>query len=210
LDHSLEDVAARAIQNAKQQGRPEVLGDDLLLGCLVEVARFGVAHIGSWHIDLAPFGIDWMHPGAAAQTGSVAYSDEVVALLDRAALVAKLDHAQQPRVVHLLACFAEKRDGIMEALRRQFGFDSLAWRAALASLDHAPAPVAAPRPAATASAGRPYFSPEEAADYLGVHIQTIRGYIRNGKLRALRIAGERAIRIRRDDLDLLLEPFPEE
>jgi excisionase family DNA binding protein len=48
------------------------------------------------------------------------------------------------------------------------------------------------------------LSPEQAAAELGVHIQTLRGYIRRGKLVAFRLAGERAIRIRRDDLLALL------
>ncbi len=44
-------------------------------------------------------------------------------------------------------------------------------------------------------------------EHLGLHIQTIRGYIKSAKLPALRIAGERAIRLRREDLDALLEPL---
>ena len=56
-----------------------------------------------------------------------------------------------------------------------------------------------------------FFSPNEVADFLGVHAQTIRGYIRTGKLSALRLAGERALRIKREDLIALLELFkPEE
>ena len=56
-----------------------------------------------------------------------------------------------------------------------------------------------------------FFTPDEAAVFLDVHPQTIRGYIRNGKLAALRLAGERALRIKRNDLLALLEPYrPEE
>ena len=55
-----------------------------------------------------------------------------------------------------------------------------------------------------------YFSPDEAADFLGLHVQTIRGYIRTGKLPALRLAGERALRIKREELLNLLEPFEPE
>jgi hypothetical protein len=35
----------------------------------------------------------------------------------------------------------------------------------------------------------------------------MRGYIRSGRLPAFRLAGERAIRIRRVDLEKLLEPL---
>jgi len=54
------------------------------------------------------------------------------------------------------------------------------------------------------------LSPDEAADLLGVHTQTVRGYIRDGKLKAHRVAGERAIRIRRKDLLALLEPYDQD
>ena len=50
------------------------------------------------------------------------------------------------------------------------------------------------------------YSPEEAADYLGVHIQTVRAWIRAGRLRASRLAGQRALRIRASDLNSVLEP----
>ena len=52
-----------------------------------------------------------------------------------------------------------------------------------------------------------YLTPEQAADELGVHVQTVRAYVRSGKLAALRLAGERAIRIRRSDLETVLEPL---
>lgn len=50
------------------------------------------------------------------------------------------------------------------------------------------------------------YSPEEAAEYFGVHVQTIRGWIRSGRLKASRLAGQRALRIRASDLGSLLEP----
>ena len=50
------------------------------------------------------------------------------------------------------------------------------------------------------------YSPEEAAEYLGVHIQTVRAWIRAGRLKAHRLAGQRALRIRASDLQSVLEP----
>lgn len=50
------------------------------------------------------------------------------------------------------------------------------------------------------------YSPEEAAEYLGVHVKTVRGWIRDGRLRASRLAGQRALRIRASDLRAVLEP----
>jgi excisionase family DNA binding protein len=51
------------------------------------------------------------------------------------------------------------------------------------------------------------YSPEEAAEYLGVHVQTVRGWIRSGRLKASRLAGQRALRIRASDLQSVLEPL---
>jgi excisionase family DNA binding protein len=50
------------------------------------------------------------------------------------------------------------------------------------------------------------LSPEEVAEYLGVHVQTVRAWIRGGKLPARRLAGQRALRIRESDLEAVLEP----
>jgi excisionase family DNA binding protein len=49
------------------------------------------------------------------------------------------------------------------------------------------------------------YSPEEAAAYLNVHVQTVRGWIKSGRLRAFRLAGQRAFRITASDLLSLLE-----
>jgi excisionase family DNA binding protein len=51
------------------------------------------------------------------------------------------------------------------------------------------------------------YSPEEAAEYLGVHVQTVRGWIRSGRLKASRLAGQRALRIRASALQSVLEPI---
>ncbi|MEO8541253.1 MAG: helix-turn-helix domain-containing protein [bacterium] len=51
------------------------------------------------------------------------------------------------------------------------------------------------------------YSTEDAAGYLGVHIQTVRAWIRSGKLPASRLAGQKSIRIRERDLEAVLEPI---
>jgi excisionase family DNA binding protein len=50
------------------------------------------------------------------------------------------------------------------------------------------------------------FSPEQAAEYLNVHVRTVRAWIRSGRLRARRLAGQRALRITSTDLQSVLEP----
>jgi excisionase family DNA binding protein len=50
------------------------------------------------------------------------------------------------------------------------------------------------------------YTPEEVAEYLGVHVQTVRIWIRSGRLPARKLAGQRALRIRESDLEAVLEP----
>lgn len=51
---------------------------------------------------------------------------------------------------------------------------------------------------------------DEAAQLLGIYTETLRGYIREAQLPAYRIVGERAIRIKRKDIEGLLEPYQAE
>lgn len=208
MDGELTPVLRTAIALAKRRGGLEVEPDDLLTACLLAVSRFGVARLGGISIDLEALGIDWLKapaPGERREGPKAAYSEAVVGLLDRAAAIRKVDGRPGPvLLVHLLVAFATlKPAGLMAALARQ-GVDSAALRTALAAAEREPV---GPRAAGEASVTA-YLSPEQAAELLGVHHQTIRGYIRSGKLPALRIAGERAVRIRRDNLDRLLEPLP--
>ena len=53
----------------------------------------------------------------------------------------------------------------------------------------------------------PMYTPEEAAAYLKVHVETVRDWIRSGRLRAGRLAGQRALRIRARDLQSVWEPL---
>ncbi len=194
-----EAAAAFAIAQALKRGSPEITADELLLGCLRAVSQFGIAQIGPWAIDLEALGVDWIDsPNRDAV--KVAYSDGAVEVFDRAARIARTAGAGAMRVDHLLAAFAGQETGLMGELKRTYGFSSPGWRAALMRLAE---PVMAAEPATD------YLSPESAAETLGIHVQTLRGYVRSGKLPARRLAGERAIRIRRSDLEKLLEPLTE-
>lgn len=54
------------------------------------------------------------------------------------------------------------------------------------------------------------FSVQEAADCLGLSVTTVRRYIQDQRLAAYRVAGERVLRIRRDNPEALLAPVLEE
>jgi excisionase family DNA binding protein len=51
-----------------------------------------------------------------------------------------------------------------------------------------------------------YMTREEAAEYLKVSAATLDRYVRQGKLRRLRLAGTRTARFKKGDLDALVEP----
>ena len=202
-----------AIFAAKQAGATEVTPDHLLLGCLRTVSRFGIASVGPWSLDLEAMGVDWMRQPEGARP-KVAYSQEAVELFDRAAKIARSTGEGGVGLQHLLAAFAAEDGGLMGELKRQHGITSASWRAAVAGSglgqaglkDDAAANGAGPELAEKKSA-REYLTPEEAAEALGIHVQTMRGYIRSERLPAYRLAGERAIRILRSDLEKVLEPL---
>ncbi len=60
------------------------------------------------------------------------------------------------------------------------------------------------------SENRELLTVEQAANYLQLSQSSIRSYIRQGKLKAFRVAGKRKVLIHREDLLKLLEPAREE
>lgn len=55
----------------------------------------------------------------------------------------------------------------------------------------------------------PWYSVQEAADYLGFHPQTVRNWMSKGELAFFRSPGKRGrIRIRRSELDRFAQPVP--
>ena len=180
--------------------------DDLLAGALLAVSRFGIAWIGETAIDVEALGFQDALMTSQIEP-KVAYSTATAAIFDRAAAIAKEDGASKVEGVHLLAAFAPVADGLMGDLKGKHGFDGTTWRAALARWPREGEEASgAGKTGPEGPVSKEFFTPEEAADFLGLHIQTVRGYVRSGRLPALRVAGERAIRIRRGDLFGLLEP----
>jgi hypothetical protein len=59
MDSSLELAMAYAIDRAKARGAEDVTADDLLVGGLFAIARFGIANLGTWSLDLEQMGLDW-------------------------------------------------------------------------------------------------------------------------------------------------------
>ena len=52
---------------------------------------------------------------------------------------------------------------------------------------------------------KPRFQPREAAEYLGVDVKTVYGWISTGKMEAVRV-GPRTLRIPRDEIKKMEKP----
>ena len=207
MRYSTESACKYAIEQAKKKKASDVSADHLLLGCLRTISQFGIAQLGPWSFDLEELGIDWLAIGEA-KAYRVAYAQEVVDLLDLAAKIASANGSDSVSVVDVLAAFAGREDGLFGKLKGRHSITSAQWRTALAALalrteeQVTVSAVVSSGPAA----GRDYLTPEEVAEMLAIHVQTVRAHVRSGKLPALRLAGERAIRIRRSDVEKVFEP----
>jgi excisionase family DNA binding protein len=206
MSQEIESACRYAIEQAKKKIASEVTPDDLLLGCFRTISQFGIAQIGPWRFDLEELGMDWLSLGEQKKH-KVAYSQEVVQLLELAGQIARADSASAD-VRHLLAAYAGSEVGLIGRLKRENSITSADWRAAVADLALGSRASFTPFQSSLSmpSEIREYLTPEEASEILAIHVQTLRGHVRSGKLPALRLAGERAIRIRRTDLEKVFEP----
>jgi len=186
-----------AMVKASYPDLAEVDVDALFIAFLLQSARFGVFTFGPITIDVRTVEeryaktyrrLDPDHPiagmGASAKRFYVQLSQE-----------AARSGARRLDELHFLLAFMRTSEGLP--------------RQVFAELAIAPEEVesygrgAGPRP----ETPERLYSPEEAAAYLGVHPQTVRVWIREGKLPARRILGQRALRIRQSDLTAVLEPL---
>ena len=222
MDHLVSKATQAAMKRAKYLETSEVSHDHLLIGILQTISRFNIVKIGSITIDLADFGNASVYADTETSPKTdqikVAYSSSANAILDKAAYIARIDQSKHIEIVHILVAYANQENGLMAKLKKRYNFTDRQWRVALSAWQPAlEAPLGKDSKATESHKtardldGKQFFSPDEAAEYLGLHVQTIRGYIRTGKLPALRLAGERALRIEKSALLNLLEPFnPEE
>jgi excisionase family DNA binding protein len=201
--------AAHALERARARGAHSIEPDDLLVGLLLAVARFGIVDLGAVAIDLESLGLQFDLPTPDLSV-KPRYSDASVRVFERAAEVARSDGASAVAPIHLLVALGDPEIATFARMAERHAIDSGAWRRILAAIS--PPRGESPNRDSAARSGAPQpstleklLSPDEAATVLGVHIQTLRGYIRTGKLPAFRVAGERALRVRRTDLEALLQ-----
>jgi excisionase family DNA binding protein len=199
---------SQAIERARARGAESIEPDDLMAGMLLAVSRFGIVDLRDRVLDLAILDLRFDLPSAEVAL-KLPYSRAAAAVFDRASRVAREDGGARLAPIHLLVALGEHSVPTFSMIAVRYGVDPTGWRRLLAAITPPPRANIARDPALsrptdpTGADPGGLLTPEEAAHLLGVQLQTLRAHVRGGKVPAFR-AGERAIRIRREDLAALL------
>jgi excisionase family DNA binding protein len=196
----------QAMERARARGAAWVEPDDLLAGMLLAIARFGIVDLGERVIDLSE-----LEPGFDLPPAELAvrprYTPAAAAVFERAARVARADGEVRLTPNHLLVVLGDHSIPTFARIAVLHGIDPTGWRRLLSCI----APPRSAVPARTEPPPAPLVGfgalvpQDEAARALGVTLNTLRAYVRAGKLTAFRVPGDHpSVRIRRDDLVALL------
>jgi excisionase family DNA binding protein len=198
-DNLVTELGRQVAQEVDDMGAASATLDIYFLAYLRRMARFGYFTFGPIHIDvgviedivrrttpLAPPGTQGSH-GWSSEFDFVDYSRRLMAEVQRSGR-RRIDE------LHFLLTFMRIDKGLP---KRVFG-----------ELGVSPEDVEefARRGSFAAQPLEKLYSPEEAAEYLNIHVQTVRAWIRSGRLKARRLAGQRALRITATELQSVLEP----
>ncbi len=192
--HLLAEMQRELARLARETQSAEATLDLLFLAYLRRMSRFGYFSFGPVTIN-----VRLIEDLVARTTRRMAdpdhkpsYSDDCVRFFQ--VLAGEVERSGSRRIdeVHFLLAFMQIGEGIPGRV-----FSELAVTA-----DDVRNFV----PEAAGASGGRLYSPEEAAEYMGVHVKTVRNWIRAGRLPASRLAGQRVLRIRAADLERLLEP----
>jgi excisionase family DNA binding protein len=203
----VRDVFERAEAAAREE-RSDVSADHLVLGILRAADPTGATVLRALGIGEA----DLVRGGAPLGRDSRSRWGPVLQpIIQIAADEARRLGSRLTRSAHVLLGVAASGQGTLAGLlaARGVALDDLRARvreAIAASPASSPAGEPMSPAAAATTPSRELFTVDQAAEFLGIHHQTLRGYIKTGKLPAYRLAGEKVLRIKRDDLIALLEP----
>jgi excisionase family DNA binding protein len=193
-ENFLSDVQRELGRLARELNSPEATLDLFFLAYLLKTSRFGYFSFGPVTIDVrlvedlvtrTTLRSDDPQAGAKAP-----YSDDCLRFFQVLSDEAERSGRKRIDEVHFLLAFMQVGEGIPGRVFAELGVSPEEVRSYV--------PESPPT-------GRLY-SPEEAAEYLGVHVKTVRNWIRAGRLPASRLAGQRVLRIKSADLHRLLEP----
>jgi excisionase family DNA binding protein len=193
----LRDLQA-AVTAMANEFRSDSTLDLLFLAYLRHLSRFGYFHYGPITIDvrlIEDLVERTVERGTSPGPGQHTYSDDFVRFTR--VLMDEVHRSGQRRLdeLHFLLAFMRCGEGLPARVFAEMGI--------------APEEIEAfARGPMQAQPGlEKLYSPEEVASYLGVHVQTVRTWIREGRLPASRLAGQRALRVRESDVHRVLEPL---
>jgi excisionase family DNA binding protein len=185
----------------------DVTADHLVLGVLRAADRSGATVLAALAIGEA----DVTRGGAPFRVGSRArWGAPLQPIIQAAAEEARQLGSPLTRSAHVLLGIVASGQGALPGLLATRGITLDALRAqvrdAIVTSPSAPVTPEDTLRSTSSVLSRELFTVDQAAEFLGVHHQTLRGYIKSGKLPAYRLAGEKVLRIKRGDLMTLLEP----
>lgn len=179
-------------------GSPLATLDMLFLAYLRKASRFGFFAFGPVTLAVGLIEDRVLRAPAAGEPGAGAapYSDDCVRFFSRLTEEVRRSHRRRIDELHFLLAFMRTPEGLPALVFGELGVRPEQVEAYARGLQGG----------RDAGAIEALYSPEAAAEYLGVHVQTVRLWIRDGHLPASRLAGQRVLRIRASDLQRLLEP----
>ena len=161
--------------------------DGMFLAFLRAAAPFGDRRVGPISINVAVVEEAFRSRGRKAGSEYSAFSKELINEVRRSG-------RQRVDALHYLFTFMRSGEGIASEVFGELGVSPEQVDRALQEPPSNPAKDE-------------LLTPEEVAEYLKVHVETVRGWIRSGRLPARRIAGLRVLRIRKGDAEGLLQPL---
>ena len=207
LYRDVRDVFERAEAAAREDGT-DVSADHMVLGVLRAADPSGATVLRALGIGEADVARGGGQPGRASHSF---WGPGLQPIIQAAADEAWQLGNRLTRSAHVLLGIAASGQGTLARLLASRGVTPDDLRARVReAIAASPAPAASSEAlspvVASATSPRELLTVDQAAEFLGVHHQTLRGYIKNGKLPAYRLAGEKVLRIKREDLMALLEP----
>lgn len=196
----LAEMGAVADAEARRLGSSIVTVDMNFLIFLRRFSRFGYFHFGpiAIDVDLVQEIVERNGSKDGPGTGHTELGDDMLRFSH--ALIGEVKRSGRKRIdeLHYLLTFMRWNEGLPARVFGELGVTPEAIE------------QFAKDPGQQLHEPQKLYSPEEAAEYLGVHVQTVRSWIRSGRLKASRLAGQRALRIRASDLVSVLEPVAPE
>jgi excisionase family DNA binding protein len=190
----LAAVQRELVQLATELHSAEATLDLMFLAYLMKTSRFGYFTFGPVTLDVRLIEdlVRRTTTPTAKKGEKPRYSDDCLRFFQVLADEVEKTSTRRADEAHFLLAFMQMDEGIPQRVFSELGV--------------APDEVRSFVPESAGHRSQRLLSPEEAAAYLGVHVKTVRSWIRSGALPASRLAGQRVLRIREADLEKLLEP----